>query len=335
MFLLGGWSDVAERTARRLTERYPGLEVVGTYAGSPNEAENDAIVARINDSRANVLLVAYGAPAQDKWIARNRETMPAVRVAMGVGGTFDFVVGEAKRAPRWLQRIGLEWLYRLVREPWRWRRQLALPRFVLALLADAGELAAEHGVPFNVFAYHRASLRAGVVELRSVLGGDEVGHVGERGEEGSFGFDERRLRQEGFASGEVCGRGLAMCAAEQLLGRRREGVDGQRGRRRGRRLVPLALAGLAGGLAEEAFGLPPEVGGHGETLLGFGVGRPDAERRAKGGHGLLGQRIGALEQCGATGVFAQREVFGLTQSQRMSFLRRSRHGQQQHSNDNQ
>lgn len=134
LFLLGGWNDVAARTAEILTRRYPGLQVVGTYAGSPREEENAAIVARVNASRADVLLVAYGAPAQDKWIARNREALATVRAAMGVGGSFDFVVGEAKRAPGWMQRLGLEWLHRLLREPWRWRRQLALPRFVLAVI---------------------------------------------------------------------------------------------------------------------------------------------------------------------------------------------------------
>jgi N-acetylglucosaminyldiphosphoundecaprenol N-acetyl-beta-D-mannosaminyltransferase len=134
LFLLGGWGDVSERCAAILTERYPALQVVGTYAGSPREDENAAIVERVNASRADVLLVAYGAPAQDKWTARNRGALPTVRAAIGVGGSFDFVTGEAMRAPRWIQRLGLEWLHRLLREPWRWRRQLALPRFVLAVL---------------------------------------------------------------------------------------------------------------------------------------------------------------------------------------------------------
>jgi N-acetylglucosaminyldiphosphoundecaprenol N-acetyl-beta-D-mannosaminyltransferase len=76
-----------------------------------------------------VLYVAYGAPRQDKWIARNRQTLQTVRVALGVGGALDFVTGRTVRAPRWLQKLGLEWLHRLLREPWRWRRMLALPRF--------------------------------------------------------------------------------------------------------------------------------------------------------------------------------------------------------------
>ena len=84
---------------------------------------------RINDSGAALLFVAYGAPKQDEWIARNRTNLPAVRVAVGVGGSLDFVTGRSVRAPVWMQRLGLEWLHRLIKEPWRWRRMLALPRF--------------------------------------------------------------------------------------------------------------------------------------------------------------------------------------------------------------
>ena len=134
LFLLGAWEGVAARCAAILSEHYPGLQVVGAYPGSPREEDDAALVERVNTARPDLLLVAYGAPNQDKWIARNRDALPTVRVAMGVGGAFDFVTGEARRAPRWIQRIGLEWLHRLAREPWRWRRQLALPRFVWAVL---------------------------------------------------------------------------------------------------------------------------------------------------------------------------------------------------------
>jgi N-acetylglucosaminyldiphosphoundecaprenol N-acetyl-beta-D-mannosaminyltransferase len=75
-----------------------------------------------------MLFVAYGAPQQDKWIARNLDRL-GVPVAMGVGGAFDFLSGRAGRAPGWMRRLGLEWLHRLVRQPWRWRRMLALPHF--------------------------------------------------------------------------------------------------------------------------------------------------------------------------------------------------------------
>lgn len=129
LFLLGAGPGVAEEAAAILTARTPGLVIAGTYAGSPDPAENDAIVARINTSGAQILLVAYGAPKQDLWIDRNRDALTTVRLAMGIGGSLDFITGRAVRAPQWVQDLGLEWLHRLVNEPWRWRRMTALPRF--------------------------------------------------------------------------------------------------------------------------------------------------------------------------------------------------------------
>lgn len=134
LFLLGAAPGVAETAASVFQTRYPTLVIAGTYAGSPDPAQSQAIVQRINDSRADLLFVAYGAPRQDKWIARNRQALKTVRVAIGVGGALDFVSGRAVRAPRWLQKLGLEWLHRLMREPWRWRRMLALPQFAFKVL---------------------------------------------------------------------------------------------------------------------------------------------------------------------------------------------------------
>jgi len=138
LFLLGAAPGVAEEAAEIFGRRYPDLCVVGTYAGSPAVEENEAIVRRINESGAALLFVAYGAPKQDKWIERNRLNLSTVRVAVGVGGSLDFVTGRAVRAPQWVQRIGLEWLHRLSKEPWRWRRMLALPRFALRTLLMRG-----------------------------------------------------------------------------------------------------------------------------------------------------------------------------------------------------
>ena len=135
LFLLGAAEGVAAEAARRLQERNPGLVVAGTYAGSPAVEEEDEIVALIRAARPHVLFVAYGAPAQDKWIARNLERL-GVPVCMGVGGAFDFIAGVAKRAPRWVQRLGLEWLHRLLHQPWRWRRQLALVKFAGLVLRE-------------------------------------------------------------------------------------------------------------------------------------------------------------------------------------------------------
>ena len=133
LYLLGGAPGVADKAAAILQARYPGLVVAGAFPGSPAPDEEDDIVERIRAARPDMLFVAFGAPAQDLWIARNQSRLQ-VPVAMGVGGSLDFVAGVARRAPEWVQRIGLEWLYRLIREPWRWRRQLALPRFVWHVL---------------------------------------------------------------------------------------------------------------------------------------------------------------------------------------------------------
>lgn len=135
LYLLGAAPGVADEAARIFVERFPGLRIAGTYAGSPDAAENDAILRLINDSGALLLFVAYGAPKQDKWIERNRTNLTTVRAAIGVGGSLDFVTGRAVRAPQWAQDMGLEWLHRLYKEPWRWRRMTALPRFAIRVMA--------------------------------------------------------------------------------------------------------------------------------------------------------------------------------------------------------
>jgi N-acetylglucosaminyldiphosphoundecaprenol N-acetyl-beta-D-mannosaminyltransferase len=133
IYLLGGAEGVAEQTAAKLRSISPSINIVGVYAGSPSIDQEAEIADRVQASSADIVLVAYGAPQQEKWIARNLNRTGAV-IGMGVGGSFDFIIGKQKRAPKWLQRIGLEWLYRLIHEPWRWRRQLALPKFVWKVL---------------------------------------------------------------------------------------------------------------------------------------------------------------------------------------------------------
>jgi N-acetylglucosaminyldiphosphoundecaprenol N-acetyl-beta-D-mannosaminyltransferase len=135
IFFLGAAPGVAQAAADRLVGLYPGLQVAGAYAGSPADADGDFIVACVRAASPDILFVAFGAPRQDLWIAKYREALQ-VPVMMGVGGSLDFIVGVQKRAPRWLQRLGLEWFYRLITQPWRWRRQLALPRFAWAVLRD-------------------------------------------------------------------------------------------------------------------------------------------------------------------------------------------------------
>lgn len=133
LYLLGAAPGVAEIAAERLRQLAPGVQIVGTYAGSPAAEEETEIIGRIREARADVLCVAYGAPAQELWIYRNLARLPAA-VAIGVGGAFDFLTGRQKRAPRLMQQLGLEWLFRLYREPRRWRRMLALPRFAIAVI---------------------------------------------------------------------------------------------------------------------------------------------------------------------------------------------------------
>ncbi len=135
LFLLGAAPGVAERAAQALQTRFPGLQIAGTFSGSPAAEEEDDIVARVNASQADLLFVAWGAPRQDKWIARNLPRLQ-VGMAMGVGGTLDYLAGDVRRAPLWLRRRGLEWIFRLALQPWRLRRMLRLPRFVLAVLLE-------------------------------------------------------------------------------------------------------------------------------------------------------------------------------------------------------
>ena len=134
IFFLGAAPGVAERAAAELRRRAPGLVVAGVHAGSA-EPDDDAVsVARVRESGAQVLLVAYGMPKQERWIARNLPALPAVRLAIGVGGVFDQLAGVQKVPPAVLHAIGLEWLWRLAREPRRWRRQRVLPLFALLVL---------------------------------------------------------------------------------------------------------------------------------------------------------------------------------------------------------
>ncbi len=136
IYLLGAGPGVAERTAQILLSQNPALRIAGVYAGSPAEADAPALVERVRLARPDILWVAYGAPAQDLWIARYGSEL-GVPVMIGVGGAFDHIAGVRKRAPGWIQRIHLEWLFRLITQPWRWRRQLALPQFVWAVMRQA------------------------------------------------------------------------------------------------------------------------------------------------------------------------------------------------------
>ncbi len=137
VFLLGAGAGIAQAAAKALQDECPNLPIAGTYAGTPLPEEEEAIVGRITAAEPDILLVAYGFPQQDIWIRRNMNRMN-VPISMGVGGAFDYISGSVKRAPAWMRRSGLEWLYRLMRQPWRWRRMLRLPRFIWLVLRSCG-----------------------------------------------------------------------------------------------------------------------------------------------------------------------------------------------------
>lgn len=122
VFLLGAAPGVAERLKTKLERKIAELEISGTFAGSPLEKEETEILRRINSSEAELLFVAFGAPYQELWLARNLPKMHQVKFAAGLGGAFDFHAGLISRAPRIFRSLGLEWLWRLIRQPKRFRR---------------------------------------------------------------------------------------------------------------------------------------------------------------------------------------------------------------------
>jgi N-acetylglucosaminyldiphosphoundecaprenol N-acetyl-beta-D-mannosaminyltransferase len=131
LYLLGASLGTAERAAKMLMQRYPGAQIVGTQNGYFTESDIPTITAAIRASGANVLCVGLGSPRQEMWLSEHL-AHTGCGVGIGVGGSFDIFAGTVKRAPAIFQRAGLEWAYRLVSQPSRWRRQLALPKFAIA-----------------------------------------------------------------------------------------------------------------------------------------------------------------------------------------------------------
>jgi N-acetylglucosaminyldiphosphoundecaprenol N-acetyl-beta-D-mannosaminyltransferase len=126
---LGGYENVALKTAECLKKKYPELRV--SFANSNFEIRN----SKFEIPETDILFVAFGSPKQEKWIYENLYKLD-VKVAIGVGGAFDFISGQVRRAPKWMRKIGLEWLFRLIIQPWRIKRQLALPKFAILVLKE-------------------------------------------------------------------------------------------------------------------------------------------------------------------------------------------------------
>ncbi len=136
VYFLGGKPGVAALAEQKLAEKYPDFKTVGTHDGyfKKEGDENDAVLAEINAAAPDILFVCLGVPAQEKWIAANRDKLPTVRVALGLGGSLDSYAGTMKRAPKIFIRLNLEWFYRLLKQPSRIGRMMKLPKFILGTI---------------------------------------------------------------------------------------------------------------------------------------------------------------------------------------------------------
>lgn len=136
IFIYGAKEDVNCGAVERLRERHPAIQIVGRANGYVKEEDMDALVAQINESKAEILFVALGSPRQEKWMAKYLDQLITVKICQGIGGTLDTIVGTVKRAPLFMQRLNLEWLYRLLQQPTRAGRQIKLLRYVWEIGLD-------------------------------------------------------------------------------------------------------------------------------------------------------------------------------------------------------
>ena len=134
-YFFGGGKGVAIKGAEKMQEMYPDLKIVGIENGYFDETIEKKIIDDIKKKSPSILLVGLGAPKQEKWIYEHLSQLN-IKVAIGVGGSFDVMAGTVKRAPKLFQKLGLEWFYRLVSQPTRWRRMMQLPVFVLHVLKN-------------------------------------------------------------------------------------------------------------------------------------------------------------------------------------------------------
>lgn len=135
VYLLGSTKEVIEATSSRLKELYPGVVICGLRDGFFGPNEDQEVIAHIREAAPDLLFVARGADTQEPWISRYKQELN-VPVMMGVGGSFDVISGKSKRAPKMMQKLRMEWLYRLMKEPSRYKRMLALPKFAMKVLRE-------------------------------------------------------------------------------------------------------------------------------------------------------------------------------------------------------
>ena len=138
VYFFGGKPGIAEEAAEEGKRRWPGLKMAGCRNGYFSAEEEPEIIEDINRSGAVMLFAALGAPKQEKWLAKYRDQLKPC-LLMGIGGSFDVLAGKVQRAPKWMQDAKLEWFFRLVKQPSRFRRMLALPKFVFAVRSEKGK----------------------------------------------------------------------------------------------------------------------------------------------------------------------------------------------------
>ena len=138
VYFFGGKPGIAEEAAEEGKRRWPGLKVAGCRNGYFSADEEPGIIEGINRSGAVMLFAALGAPKQEKWLAKYMDQLTPC-LLMGIGGSFDVLAGKVQRAPKWMQDAKLEWLFRLVKQPSRFGRMLALPKFVFAVRREKGK----------------------------------------------------------------------------------------------------------------------------------------------------------------------------------------------------
>ncbi|WIV13465.1 WecB/TagA/CpsF family glycosyltransferase [Proteiniborus sp. MB09-C3] len=147
IFLVGGKPGVADKACENIKKEYPNINVVGshhgyfkgTHTGYKGHEEETEVINKINELKPDIVFVGFGAPKQEKWINENKDKLKC-KVIIGNGGTVDILAGTVKKTPEIYQRLGLEWLYRLMKNPKRIKRQMVLPLFVLIVLFSRDEV---------------------------------------------------------------------------------------------------------------------------------------------------------------------------------------------------
>ena len=134
VFIYGGKEEVNKSATEILRRRYPGLEIVGRSNGYVREDQVTDLIDQMNRSKAEILFLALGSPKQEIWFASNRQYLENIKICQGIGGSLDIIVGNVKRAPETWRKYSAEWIYRLIAEPKRIKRQKVLPIFAMMLL---------------------------------------------------------------------------------------------------------------------------------------------------------------------------------------------------------